>query len=494
MKQKLQKLLIAIAGLLISANAFAYDFEKDEIYYNILSETDRTVAVTYCYYSNGCYNYFSGNLIIPAKVIYNGKTYTVTSIGSHAYDGCTSLTSITIPNSVTSIGPYAFYVCKGLTSVTIPNSVTSIGDYAFAFCGKLTKVYITDLSAWCKIDFENVSSNPLKYSAKLILNGYGITSLVIPNDITEIKDYAFYHCDGLTSVTIPNSVTSIGEYAFCYCEGLTSVTIPNSVTSIGERAFFFESNNLTSIIVESGNSMYDSRDNCNAIVETSTNTLIAGCENSTIPNSVTSIGPYAFYVCKGLTSVTIPNSVTSIGEHAFDGCKGLTSVTIPNSVTSIGPYAFYGCKGLTSVTIPNSVTSIGKYALSNWSNIRTIYCQSATPPSYPSSFDDDVLMYSTLYVPTGCKSAYEAVDPWRNFWNIKEMEFNGIEDIVADGDEINVVANNGEIVVNGIENAMVEVYNINGQLVYSGNSTAIAVANKGIYIVEVSGKTFKIAL
>ena len=153
MKQKLQKLLIAIAGLLISANAFAYDFEKDEIYYNILSETDRTVAVTYCYYSNGCYNYFSGNLIIPAKVIYNGKTYTVTSIGSHAYDGCTSLTSITIPNSVTSIGPYAFYVCKGLTSVTIPNSVTSIGDYAFAFCGKLTKVYITDLSAWCKIDF-----------------------------------------------------------------------------------------------------------------------------------------------------------------------------------------------------------------------------------------------------------------------------------------------------------------------------------------------------
>ena len=231
-------------------------------------------------------------------------------------------------------------------------------------------------------------------------------------------------------------VTSIGDYAFRFCDGLTSITIGNSVTSIGEGAF-------------------------------------SGCD--------------------GLTSVTIPNSVTSIGANAFSGCVGLTSVTIPNSVTSIGDYAFRYCSSLTSVTIPNSVKTIGDYAFA-CSNIRTIYCQSTTPPTYNNGFYDDVLMYSTLYVPTGCKSAYEAVDPWRNFWNIEEMEFNGIEDIVADGDEINVIAQNGEIVVNGIENAMVEVYNIGGQLVYSGNSTAIAVANKGIYIVKVSGKTFKIAL
>ena len=168
--------------------------------------------------------------------------------------------------------------------------------------------------------------------------------------------------------------------------------------------------------------------------------------------------------------------------------------SITYSVTSIGDYVFSDCSGLTSVEIPNSVTSIGVGALSNCSNIRTIYCQSATPPSYPSSFADDVLMYSTLYVPTGCKSAYEAVDPWRNFWNIEEMEFNGIEDIIADSNEISVMAQDGEIVVNGIKDVSIDVYNLNGQLVYTGDDTTISVADKGIYIVKVSGKTFKIAL
>ena len=360
MKQTLQKLLIVIAGLLVSHWAYAYDFVKDGIYYNITSSEDRTVEVTS---SNSNYNQYNGKLSIPQKVIYNSITY-----------------------SVTSIGVSAFSFCDGLTEVTIPNSVTSIGESAF------------------------------------------------------------YYCPGLTSVTIPNSVTFIGSGAFYYCTGLTSVTIPNSVTSIGERAFYYC--DLISIVVASGNSKYDSRDNCNAIIETATNTLIAGCKNTIIPNSVTSIGNYAFYYCEDLTEVTIPNSVTSIGESAFEGC----------------------------------------------SKIRSIYCQPTTPPSAYSDFSDDVLMYATLYVPIGSKSAYEAVDPWRNFWNIEEMEFNGIEDIVADGNEISVTAQDGKIIVNSIKNAMVEVYNINGQLVYSGNSTAIAVANKGIYIVKVADKTFKVAL
>ena len=474
MKTKLQKLLIAIAGLLISANAFAYyDFNKDGIYYNILSETDRTVAVTY-----GSYGSYSGNVTIPTKIIYQSTTYSVTSIGDKAFYDCDGLTSVTIPNSVTSIGNYAFFYCGGLTSVTIPNSVTSIGDYAFRYCSGLTSVTIPNSVKtigdcafyYCgsltsiKVETENSvydSRNNCNAIIKTSTNTLilGCKNSTIPNSVTSIGANAFSGCDGLTSVTIPNSVTSIGDYAFDYCGGLTSVTIPNSVTSIGDYAFRF-CDGLTSI---------------------------------TIGNSVTSIGEGAFSGCDGLTSVTIPNSVTSIGANAFSGCVGLTSVTIPNSVTSIGDYAFRYCSSLTSVTIPNSVKTIGDYAFA-CSNIRTIYCQSTTPPTYNNGFYDDVLMYSTLYVPTGCKSAYEAVDPWRNFWNIEEMEFNGIEDIVADGDEINVIAQNGEIVVNGIENAMVEVYNIGGQLVYSGNSTAIAVANKGIYIVKVSGKTFKIAL
>ena len=199
-------------------------------------------------------------------------------------------------------------------------------------------------------------SNP--YYAPWYSNKEYVKTVEISNGVTSIGETAFFRCSGLTSVTIPNSVTSIGSGAFSGCSGLTSIEIPNSVTSIGSGAFR-DCSGLTSISVESGNEKYDSRNNCNAIKETASNTLIAGCKNTTIPNSVTSIGDYAFSGCSGLTSIEIPNSVTSIGDYAFRGCSGLTSVTIPNRVTSIGSWAFNDCSGLTSVTIGKSVTRIG---------------------------------------------------------------------------------------------------------------------------------------
>ena len=264
----------------------------------------------------------------------------VTEIGNSAFSYCSSLTNVTIPDSVTEIGRRAFEDCSSLTSVTIPNSVTKIENSAFYDCSSLKDVYYTgDISAWCKISFENFTAHPLYYGAKLYIDNKEVTEVAIPSDVAEIKDYAFSGCSNLTSVTIGNSVTTIGEGAFRGCTSLASITIPDSVTSIGNSAF-------------------------------------SGCTSLasiTIPDSVTSIGSYAFEGCTSLTSITIPYSVTEIGSSAFYDCSNLTSVTIGNSVTTIGSYAFYKCSSITSVTIGNSVTSIGSDAFYKCSSLKDVY-------------------------------------------------------------------------------------------------------------------------
>ena len=259
-------------------------------------------------------------------------------IAGSAFRGCTGLTSVTIPDSVTSIGYSAFAGCTGLTSITIPKSVTSIGNGAFAGCT-------------------------------------GLTSITIPKSVTSIGDSAFENCSGLTSVTISDSVTSIGNSAFNGCSGLTSVTIGNSVTSIGDSAFE-NCSKLQDIYITDiaawcnisglGNLMRFGASNKRLYINNELATSII------LPDSVTSIGDYAFYGCTELTSITIPDSVTSIGYMAFIGCTGLTSITIPDSVTRIGDYVFYGCTGLTSIIISDSVTSIGNSAFNGCSGLTSI--------------------------------------------------------------------------------------------------------------------------
>ena len=411
-----------------------------------------------------------------------------TEMGSYNYPvfrDCTNLKSLTIGNKVTTIPDYAFFRCSGLTSVTIGNSVTSIGEYAFRGCSGLTSMTIPNsVTTIGEAAFYGCS---------------GLTSVTIGNSVNSIGEYAFYNCYRLTSVTIPNSVTSIGNAAFCGCSGLTSVTvdknngkydsrdncnaiidtstntlivgckntiIPNSVTSIGDGAFYGCSG-LTSVTVDKNNGKYDSRNNCNAIIDTSTNKLIVGCKNTTIPNSVTSIGYGAFNGCSGLTSVTIPNSVTSIGYGAFANCSGLTSVTIPNSVTSIGKCAFYYCSGLTSVTIGNSVTSIGDRAFAFCSGLTKLVSLAVEPPTCGiGAFIYVDKTSCQLLVPEESINKYKTADQWKEFLNI--LGYNGVDDVSVDS-----------------QNAVYEVYNLQGVRVGGGmreEEVTADVLPHGVYI------------
>ena len=369
----MKQIFTILVALLATTNLWAgwVDFFVDGISYYILSDEEPyTVAVTHEYIFEGHYTNYEGvtTISIPSHVTDNGITYTVVGIDDRAFESCTSLTSITIPESVTSIGGGAFEGCSSLTSITIPESVTSIGDGVFSGCTSLT-------------------------------------SITIPNSVTSIGSQAFYECDDLTFVTIGNRVTSIGSQAFYYCRSLTSITIPESVTSIGDEAFY-NCRSLTSITIPNSVTSIGSWAfwGCSALTSV------------TIPNSVTSIRARTFQYCRSLTSITIPNSVTSIGSMAFDGCSSLTSITIPNSVTSIGWKAFEGCSSFTSITIPESVTSIGDEAFLECRSLTSIICLGTTPP------DASDLGANTstckLIVPHSAYNAYLRHTYWGQFLNI----------------------------------------------------------------------------
>ena len=374
------------------------------------------------------------SITIPSSVEIEGVVCNVTKIGRDAFDKCSSkLTSIEIPNSVTSIGNSAFYSCSKLTSIEIPNSVTSIDARAFSSCIGLTSIEIpnsvTSIDARAFSSCNGLESivveggNP-NYDSRNNCNAIietqtntllcGCMNTVIPNSVTTIGDEAFYNCNGLTSIEIPNSVTSIKYMAFYSCNGLTSIEISNSVTSIGVMAFencsklisllipksvtsiansaFRSCSSLESIVVENGNTVYDSRNDCNAIVETSTNTLYIGCKNT-----------------------VIPNTVASIGKYAFEGCDGLTSIEIPNSITSIGEYAFYNCDYLTSIEIPNSVTSIGEEVFAFCSNLEIIKCYAVNVPTTHLKAFFHCPSDMTIQVPSQSLSLYQSAEPWKNY-------------------------------------------------------------------------------
>ncbi|MBR2195003.1 MAG: leucine-rich repeat domain-containing protein [Salinivirgaceae bacterium] len=305
------------------SNADIY-FTKDEIRYMVL--TKNTVEITKVFN-------LTGDVVIPTTVT-AGNTFTITSIRDYALENKTNITSITIPNTVTKIGKEAFKGCSGLT-----------------------KAEFASMESLLSMEFGSTLSNPIYLAKHLYIENKEVTNLVIPDGVTSIGT-KFRNCCGLTSVTIPNSVTEIRNNAFDGCSSLTSINIPESVTTIGDKAF----------------------NNCSGLISV------------TIPKSVTSIGNNAFSGCssvetltyntnavgsifkgiKTLKTVNIGNSVTNVPDEAFNGCSELASITIPDAVTSIGARAFYGCSGVKSITIPNSVTTIGSYAFNGCNNVETL--------------------------------------------------------------------------------------------------------------------------
>ncbi|MEE1254158.1 MAG: leucine-rich repeat protein [Paludibacteraceae bacterium] len=388
---------------------------------------------------------YAGDVVIPAQIHVDGSIYIVNSIENDAFNDCSAVTSIVIPNTVTFIGKFAFYGCSSLTSITIPNSIIKIGGYAFMGCSSLSAITIPSSVTFigpCAFDSSyltsiEVETNNTTYDSRNNCNAIietatntliiGCQCTIIPNNITSIGNNAFDGCSSLNRIIIPHSVKKIGEYAFSNCPSLASIK------------------------VETGNTIYDSRKDCNAIIETATNTLVVACKNTFIPDNVVSIGDYAFDGCNSLSFITIPDSVKRIGNRAFYKCSSLMSITIPNSIISIGggafedsgiynddskweegvlyisncliaanenlcsiytiqdntrligDYAFRYCEALTEIIIPDSVTSIGKYAFTECSSLASIIIPNSVTNIEEGAFHECSSLCS-IVLPNGIKS------------------------------------------------------------------------------------------
>lgn len=505
----MNKITSLLVVLLATTALWAYDFQSGDLCYNITSDT--TVEVTYTDKSFENYKNIT-TVNIPAAVDYKGKTYKVTRLGDFVFYLCKTIASVTIPDGVTSIEQHAFFLCDKLTSVSIPSSVESIGESAFGSCRGLSSITIPE-------GVKRMEEGAFNDCEQL-------TSIVIPSTVNKINNFQlFSDCNNLTSIVvdknnptfdsrdncnaiietatntlvvgcntsfIPNTIVKIDSWAFDDCEKMTSIFIPKSVRYIDDRSFV-GCKDVVSIVVEEGNPVYDSHNNCNAIIETASAKLFLGCQNTIIPNGITTIGEAAFYSCSNLTSIVIPDDVTVIDRSAFAycsnlttvtmsknvttikwdafnccrsltaitlpstltklggafwGCMSLTSIVIPNEVKEIDSYTFYDCSGLTSVTIGSNVETIGNNAFASCTNLKTVTVLADIPPVCDASFDTERLSQMTLLVAPEVLTAYQIADTWKDFGNIAAIGTTDVEDITGNTPNAQkVIIRNGQVLI-----------------------------------------------
>ena len=369
------------------------------------------------------FQFFTGVTTIPDSYFKDWKKLTsitlpetITIIGENAFLNCSSLISFTIPRGITSIKSTTFGDCTSLSSVIIPEGITSIGESAFAGCSSLVTI--------------NLPESVTIIGDSAFASCTSLSSVILSQSITSIGATAFRSCENLFHIIIPESVTYIGSFAF-YWSGLSSITIPANVAIIGESAF--GSPYLDHIQVDPRNMVYDSREGCNAIIQTNSNTLLFGCKNTNIPDSVTSIGNRAFngsslesiiipnsvksigdaaFAGSNLISISIPESITTLGFAAFDSCSSLSSVIIPDSITLLPERAFAFCTSLSSIIIPESVTRICKSAFGACTSLVSVYVLPETPPYLESK-----TFYSnaTIYVPADSVEDYKEAYLWSSY-------------------------------------------------------------------------------
>lgn len=375
MNKKLLTLLLTLLPMI----SFAEAVEIDGIYYNLTSKL-KTAEVTFSP------DKYRGDIVIPESILFDGETYSVTSIGTNAFYQCYNMTSVTIPGSISVIHAQAFYCCRGLSSVVIPEGVTTIGssafwgcrgmksvtfpvsiveigNEAFDYCDDLDIINISSLEAWCKIKFYD---EPLYYNRRLFLNNEEIVNLVLPDGIKTVPRYAFRGCSSFVSVTLPEGLIKIDEYGFDACSNITTVSLPSSLDTI-----------------------------CGS----------------------------AFGDCKKLASVEIPQSVRYIGNGAFIGCASLESIVFPDSLRYIDGDMCRACTKLTSITIPTNIQTIGYYAFQDCPELKDVYCYAKeVPQASDDIFLNSFVDYATLHVRERLINTYKSTEPWSSFKEIVKID------------------------------------------------------------------------
>ena len=383
----MRRFSLFVFSIIMSIFGYAYDFEKDGIYYSILSTDDLTVEVT----NSGLYdnttssNDYIGSIVIPESVIFAGKNLKVVKIGGYAFSYCKQLHSVVLPNSITEID-YCAFQYSGLTSITIPSSVTKIGTFAFGYSNALKKAIFSDGNNTIDIYVGN------SYSG--IFRGCPLEELYIGRNVGRWDDYNSYSPFGLhelavdeTSITIGGLVTNICKREFAYAKSLKEIILPTSITFIGEGAFVGCSN-LSNIV---------------------------------IPENVTKISKYSFQDCSHLSKVTMSNSISEIEEYAFAGCVELNDIVLSASLTQIKNGLFKGCSGLESIIIEDNIESIGEYAFADCSKLKTVEVKSGIPATaQDNSFSISSYWDGTLVVPLDCSNIYKQAPVWKKFEHIEE--------------------------------------------------------------------------